>query len=307
MGIKFTYEKVKDEFNKKGYLLLSPLYEGCFKKLNVVCPNGHSTFMSFNNFYNHSTICSTCSKKRKHTVEEVSLSFEKEGYTLISKTYRNCDEKLQIKCPLGHLYFIDYYHFFNRKQRCVECSGHKKHELQYVKEAVEKDGYSLLSTEYENSLSYIDLMCSKGHLYSPSFHSFKDNGSRCPICGLNGISKAEIELSDAIKKVHSDVRKKRDRKVKIECKPYIKGFEIDIFIPALNKGIEFDGTYYHSFDRMRADPDKIKWSDDDIRNYHPIKDSWFSSIGIQILHIKEVDWNMDKEACIKRCLDFLAN
>jgi hypothetical protein len=38
-----------------------------------------------------------------------------------------------------------------------------------------------------------------------------------------------------------------DNKVKIKGKPYIHGFDIDIFIPELNIGIEFDGGYYHTF------------------------------------------------------------
>ena len=306
MGTKFTYEKVKEEFDGRGYTLLSPTYEGCFKKLSVICPNGHNTFMSFNNFYNHGTLCSTCSKKRKPSFEEIFLSFEKEGYFLISKTYKNCDHKLDVKCPMGHIYSVDFYHFFHRKQRCVQCSGHKKHNIGYVKSVIEKDGYSLLSTQYENTNTNLDLICPKGHLYSPIFRSFNNNGSRCPTCGNNGVSKAEIELSDIIRSLYSGTTKKRDRGVTISGKPYIQGFEIDIFVPELNRGIEYDGKYYHSYERMRADPDKALWSDDDIRSYHKLKDDWFETKGIQILHIKEEEWNLDKEACIKRCLAFLS-
>ena len=305
MGIKFTYEKVKREFDEKGYTLLSPTYDGCFKKLDVICPNGHSASMSFNNFYNHGTICPTCSKKRKPSFEEISLVFEREGYRLISKTYKNCDQKLDIMCPVGHFYSIDFYHFFNRKQRCAECSGHKKHNIDYVRSIVEKDGYSLLSTEYENSDTNLDLICPKGHPYSPVFRSFSHNGSRCPICGLHGISKAELELFNVIKNIYPNARKKRDGKVKIEGKSHIKGFEIDIFIPELNIGIEYDGDYYHSYEYMRADPDKSRWSDEEVLNYHGLKDDWFATKGIQILHIKESEWIADKEDCIRRCLNFL--
>ena len=119
-------------------------------------------------------------------------------------------------------------------------------------------------------------------------------------------SHAERELSAAIKTVYDKVCKLRDTKVNIFNKPYIRGFEIDIFVPELNKGIEFDGIRYHSFDFMRKSSRKSKWSNEDIRNYHEIKDSWFASKGIQILHIKEEDWIKDKEACIQICLDFLS-
>ncbi|HEY5235239.1 MAG TPA: hypothetical protein VIJ14_03580, partial [Rhabdochlamydiaceae bacterium] len=116
---------------------------------------------------------------------------------------------------------------------------------------------------------------------------------------------SENELRETIKNIYPTTKKKKDMKASIPNKPFIHGFEIDIFVPELNLAIEFDGTYWHSFEKMRKDPKKVKWSDDDIRNYHELKDAWFLTKGIQILHIKEVDWDLDKEACIKRCLDFL--
>jgi very-short-patch-repair endonuclease len=118
-------------------------------------------------------------------------------------------------------------------------------------------------------------------------------------------SLMEWELFDAIKPLFSSIKKLRDRKVKIKNKPFIYGFDVDIFIPELKLGIEFDGTYTHSFKKMRKDKRKAKWSDEDIRNYHEIKDAWFATKGITILHIKEEDWLKDKQACIDKCLEFL--
>lgn len=48
------------------------------------------------------------------------------------------------------------------------------------------------------------------------------------------------------------------------------------------------------------------WSDEDIRNYHQLKDDWFASKGIEILHIKEEDWNLNKESCIKTFIEFIS-
>jgi hypothetical protein len=129
------------------------------------------------------------------------------------------------------------------------------------------------------------------------------------ICGhmivMGSTSIAEKELFGLIKDIYPSTKKTRDMRVKIEGKPYIKGFEIDVFVPELKLGIEYDGEYYHSYEYMRADPDKAKWSDEDIRNYHKLKDDWFESKGIKIHHAKEEDWNKDKQACIQLCLDFL--
>jgi hypothetical protein len=126
---------------------------------------------------------------------------------------------------------------------------------------------------------------------------------------LGGTSKPEIELCNIIKSVYPKTHALKIRSKRTESlfkdKPYIKGFDIDIYIPELRKGIEFDGDYHHSFDFMRKDPKKAKWPDEDIRNYHQIKDDYFLSKGIKILHIKGKDWKKDKQACIDKCLVFL--
>ncbi len=118
-----------------------------------------------------------------------------------------------------------------------------------------------------------------------------------------GISAEEKELLAAISKVYPSAKRLRKTKIKVNGKPHIQGFDADIYVPELNKAVEFDGTYHHSFEGLkRARPN---WSYNDIRNYHEIKDSYFLSIGIQILHIKEQDWKKDKFTCIQKCLDFL--
>lgn len=118
-------------------------------------------------------------------------------------------------------------------------------------------------------------------------------------------SAMEKELFDIVNNIVDNTKKLKDRKVKIEGKPYIKGFDIDIFAPSLNLGIEVDGAWWHSFECMRKQKGKRKWSDEDIHNYHEIKDAWFASKGIIILHIKEGEWLENKQACINKCLMFL--
>ena len=120
-----------------------------------------------------------------------------------------------------------------------------------------------------------------------------------------GTSVPEKELFNLLVSIFPSAKKIRDRKIKIGTKPFIYGFDIDIFIPELNLGIEFDGKHYHSFEYMRKCKNKRLWSDDDIHNYHEIKDEWFAAKGIKILHIKEDDWDANKQACLDRCLEFL--
>jgi very-short-patch-repair endonuclease len=120
-------------------------------------------------------------------------------------------------------------------------------------------------------------------------------------------SLMEKEIFDTIKSVLPSVKKLRVRKKNmISSRTYIKGFDIDILVSELNMGIEVDGKYHHSFKYMRKNKQKRDWPDEAILNYHEIKDEYFlNSHGIKILHIKEEDWLVDKQACIDRCLAFL--
>lgn len=68
-------------------------------------------------------------------------------------------------------------------------------------------------------------------------------------------------------------------------------------------GIEFDGKYWHSAKGLKRS--RKHWPEEDIINYHEIKDNYFLSQGIQILHIKEEDWHINRSLCISQIEQFL--
>jgi len=117
------------------------------------------------------------------------------------------------------------------------------------------------------------------------------------------ISEQEQNLFDIIKQKFPKAQKLRDRKVQIANKPHIEGFDIDIYIPELRKGIEFDGTYWHSVEGLKRSRDH--WPEEDLRGYAALKDDHFKSRGIDLLHIKEEEWMSNKKNCIEKCFAFL--
>lgn len=62
----------------------------------------------------------------------------------------------------------------------------------------------------------------------------------CPKCSNSGSSKAEKLIGDFIESFRIPIVR-RDKKI-------LNGLELDIWIPSLKIGIEFDGTYWHSAD-----------------------------------------------------------
>jgi hypothetical protein len=58
-GHVVTFDKIKKSFEEENYTLLSSEYEGCYKKLEYICPNGHKNFTNWNSWVNNRR-CPTC-------------------------------------------------------------------------------------------------------------------------------------------------------------------------------------------------------------------------------------------------------
>lgn len=96
----------------------------------------------------------------------------------------------------------------------------------------------------------------------------------CKKCSNKLNSSGEEELRNFIKSFYSGkIRKDRNT---------LNGKEIDIFLPDLGIGFEFNGGYYHSVQFGRNE------------NYHLKKTIACEKLGIRLFHIWESDWNSNK-------------
>ena len=74
----------------------------------------------------------------------------------------------------------------------------KKKTYQEVKDYIELFNYELLSTEYINNSTNLDIKCDKGHVYKAPFGRFQQ-GKRCPHCN-GGVDKfISTVISDTVK------------------------------------------------------------------------------------------------------------
>lgn len=125
------------------------------------------------------------------------------------------------------------------------------------------------------------------------FTAALSNGNipRCFKCypKLNGTSKTEIEIANFIEQYVKIERNKRfyDPSVKHSSK---HKFELDIYIPSLNIGIEYDSFFIH-----------CDLSGEKNSRYHLNKTEYFESMGIQTIHIFENEW-FNKQDIVKSIL-----
>ena len=52
--------------------------------------------------------------------------------------------------------------------------GKRKYNYEIVKEYIEKYNYKLLSKEYKNNRTPLEMKCEKGHIFKCSFDNFKN-------------------------------------------------------------------------------------------------------------------------------------
>lgn len=291
---KYTRSEIEDKISEFGYRLTGEFINA--NNLKVSCAAGHIYDTSLSQL--NKLGCPMCRGIRL-SADMIQARCESNGFTLEEILP---DGRVLVYCSEGH---------YSKKTPqsvvttgCSQCSGKRKRTIEEVRSIFASRGYTLTGEYHGNKLG-VEVICPKGHLSKIRLNNFMTNGSSCHKCSLAGQeSKAEVEIRNYLSQWFH-VEKMRDRSRQLPNKPYIVGFDIDIYVPSLRKGIEFDGIRYHSFEFMRARPQYRYWPDQDVHDYHSIKDRWFLSKGIEILHIKEGDWMKDKGAQLKRCLEFL--
>lgn len=157
----------------------------------------------------------------------IKNKMKEENYILISTTYKNAHQDLDIICNKGHKTKICWMSF-KRGSRCRECSPSKKISYKNVFEYFSKEKYELLTKkeDYKNSSQKLNTKCPNNHIYKVSLELFKI-GVRCKKCHLNGLSNkmkfSDKDVSKKLKKIGfkyipDGSYKKNTSFIKIKCK-----------------------------------------------------------------------------------------
>lgn len=118
---KKTIEFIKSEFEKEEYVFLTAKYIGCGQKLKYMCLNGHHHSITWGH-WQQGRRCPYCSHKKRKTIRFIKEEFKKEGYTLLTKKYKNAFQKLDYICPVGHKHSITW-NDWQRGSRCPTCKA----------------------------------------------------------------------------------------------------------------------------------------------------------------------------------------
>lgn len=234
---KLSREKVAEILNENGYELIGE-YINNRTPIVMKCPSGHITDTMILSSFKKGCRCSVCSRKAKLTYDFVKSQFEKEGYIMISETYKNANTKLHVQCPNNHDWYVKYGHFYSGK-RCGVCSNNKKLNYDFIKSEFEKEGYRLLSDEYINAKSKLNIICNFGHeTHTMTWNNFK-RGQRCSECN---ISKGEKRINTWLKINNIEFIPQKTFNGLIGTKG--GNLSYDFYLPKYNLLIEYQGEFH---------------------------------------------------------------
>lgn len=158
------------------------------------------------------------------------------------------------KCSKGHLYKMTVDKKTARKFGCPYCSGYRfksgYNDLQTIYPELAKEWHPTKNKEakpsdiFANSREKYWWRCPLGHEYQATPRDRGVGRTNCPICNKRRqTSFPEQALFYYIKQIYPDAQNSfRDL--------FENGMELDIFIPSVGYGIEYDGKAFHSTDKQ---------------------------------------------------------
>lgn len=230
-------------------------------------------------------LCPECRKKNRvhnSTKKVTEDEFIKRLYETVGDEYTYTDGSVNTQVHVnmkhnvcGTEYKVKPYMFLGKKQRRCPYCGNKnrgKYAIKnnYLKSLLKEKDYG---NEYEwleeyknnNKLKHKIRHKACGNIYEVRPNDFQQ-GYRCPFCS-SIYSYEEESLYNFIKENYNDkiIRNYKDK------------LEIDIYLPKLNIGFEYNGYYWHNDKRLD-------------KNYHLNKYNYFKEKGIKIFFVDSVYW-----------------
>lgn len=272
--------------------------------------------------------CSECGKllsqeihKNRRSSKEAFIEKAKlvhgDKYDYSKVDYINARTRIEIVCKKhgSFLVFPSQHLLRGKGVNCRKCSvemqtENKKltHEEFMYRAVKAGTGLDLTKIVYINKNTDIVLSCKKHGEFTKKPYGLIHGKNGCPKC-KNIDSKPELEIKAFIESLGLHTQT-----ITIERK------QVDIYIPSLKIGIEFDGLYWHSETKGKSKEYHINKTrlceDNGVRLIHIFEDEWLNKpelvklklkhilgcaeaikVGARKLHLKQVDTDVANQFC----------
>ncbi len=289
--------KTREEFIEKANEIHNNLYDYSLveyinntSKVKIIC-SIHGMFEQTPYGHLRGKGCDRCGGTITHTKDTfITKAREVHGdlYDYSLTDYINNKTKVKMVCPIHGVFEQrpdNHFHGFG----CSKCSGLKRHTIvSFTDKAKEAHGdrYDYSLVEYVNIDTKVKIICPIHGIFEQRPHDhFFPNSNGCPKC-VKHISCQEMEFANYIKSVYSGTIITNTRKI-------IYPYEIDVYLPDINKAFEYNGEYWH---------------EEGVRKpigYHQMKTDRCASKGVELMHVWERDWMTNRESVFSQVAERL--
>lgn len=269
------FKKRANIIHNNKYNYEKSIYTGVNKKLIIICPE-HGEFEQTPGAHLRGSGCIKCATEEQRIGKEEFISranivhHNKYDYSLVN--YSNNRKKVKIFCPKCKKYFLQCPFNHLKGHGCPQCVNCVQLTTEiFIERAniLHNNYYDYSLVNYKTARIKVKIICPVHGIFEqiPYNHLMKKG---CPRCSKK-ISKGEREVLDYIKTIYVGEIKTNDRRV-------IRPKEIDIYLPGLKIGIEYNGEYWHSKHEANNP------------GYHFLKEQCCKKAGIELINIWENDW-----------------
>lgn len=209
--IKWNIDKVKKEFEKRNFILLSNEYINYSTKLECECSICGNKFEIDMAHLMGGRSCPVCGLKknaeklRKYSFEELKEIYKKNNSKLLTKEkdYKNSKQKLKYICPYCGFKAEMIIKNFLKGCRCSNCRKNKKYIYKEVEKIFEKKGCKLLEKKYKNNKQRMLFQCRCKNIDYISLDSLL-SGHFCWKCGVERRAEKQRYFYEEVKKIFED-------------------------------------------------------------------------------------------------------
>lgn len=290
---KETFIRKAKEIHGDKYDYSNVDYVNQNKCVEIICKK-HGSFIQLPASHLQGRGCPKCSGKgrTKEDVIKELTNVHNGKYDYNKLSFNKLNDKVIITCPI-HGDFEQTLSKHLKGQGCPKCAVKKRNENQtltqeeFIKRAENisngKDTFENVS--YSTMKDKVKVNCKKHGEYEIRPYDYL-SGHRCPKCGTT-LSNAENEIYEFIcSHIDKSLIERHNRSV-------LNGKEIDIYIPTLHIGIEYNGLKWHS-----EEYDKDRY-------YHIDKMNKANEKGIRLIQIFEDEYIFKKDIVLNKLLHIL--
>ena len=282
------------EIHGNKYDYSQTIYNNSSSKITIICQlHGEFNILARSHIGKKKCGCRKCSYLKTENLNnflKIAREVHDNKYDYCNVEYVNSKTKICIICPEHGLFWQRPQNHL-KEQGCLKCGNIKavikrRKGSSYFSEKsniIHNYKYDYKLVEYTSLNDKFKIICPEHGVFE-QLGSGHIRGKGCPNCS-NYVSNPEIEVSEFVKSLNLQILTSK--------RNIIKPYELDIYIPSLNKAIEFNGTYWH-YSKKHFIPGK-----------HGNKSNLCREKGIKLLHIREDLWNRDKEKMKQIILKFL--